>query len=86
MIGFLGQGIFASRFLLQWIASEKAKASVIPYSFWWLSLVGSILLLIYAVHIKAWPIILGQLPGFFVYARNLHLLWLNDKNVSRETT
>jgi len=90
IIGFLGQGIFACRFLVQWIASERVKTSIIPSSFWWLSLVGSVLLLVYAIHIKAWPIIIGQVPGFFVYARNLHFLWLDKQinqngNVSRET-
>jgi len=81
-IGFVGQLFFASRFLVQWIASEKAKASVIPVSFWWISILGSALVLVYAIDLRAWPIILGQIPGFFIYARNLHLL---DRSRRAET-
>lgn len=73
-VGLLGQAVFSARFILQWMASERAKRSVVPESFWWLSIAGSALLLAYAISIKAVPIVLGQVPGFFIYARNLQLL------------
>jgi lipid-A-disaccharide synthase-like uncharacterized protein len=73
-VGFLGQGLFFSRFLVQWIASERRGASVVPVSFWWLSLGGGALLLAYAVHRMDPVFILGQSFGFLVYARNLLLI------------
>jgi len=74
LVGFVGQAAFSARFLIQWLASEKAKASVIPVAFWWFSIVGSLLLLAYAVSIVAWPIILGQTPNVFIYSRNLYFI------------
>ncbi len=75
ILGFVAQGIWASRFLVQWIASERKKESVIPVAFWWISITGGLLTLIYALLIKSPPIFLGQLFGVFVYARNLHLIY-----------
>jgi len=69
--GFLGQALFSGRFVVQWIASERKRASVIPVSFWWLSLVGGATLLVYAIHRRDPVFILGQLGGLFVYGRNL---------------
>ncbi|MBN2143895.1 MAG: lipid-A-disaccharide synthase N-terminal domain-containing protein [Candidatus Aureabacteria bacterium] len=74
IIGFLGQGIFASRFLVQWVVSEKQGKSVIPLAFWHLSLAGSVFLLSYAIHRKDAVFILGQISGIFVYSRNLYLI------------
>jgi lipid-A-disaccharide synthase-like uncharacterized protein len=74
VIGFVGQALFFSRFLVQWIASERAKRSVMPTSFWWFSIAGSILLLAYAVHRLDIVFILGQSTGTFIYVRNLKLL------------
>jgi lipid-A-disaccharide synthase-like uncharacterized protein len=72
--GLLGQAAFFSRFLVQWIASERARRSYIPMSFWYLSLVGSLILLVYAVH-RAEPVFLvGYLPNAFVYVRNIMLV------------
>ena len=73
-IGLAGQAAFFSRFLVQWIASERAKQSVVPLSFWYLSLVGSLVLLVYSIHRKEPIIVLGYLPNAFVYVRNLALL------------
>jgi len=74
VVGFAGQLVFSMRFLVQWIASERRKRSVIPSSFWYLSIAGAGLLLAYALS-KADPVfILGQLLGFLVYLRNLHFL------------
>jgi len=72
--GLAGQAIFALRFLVQWIASEKKKESHIPLFFWYLSLAGSIILLTYAIHRRDPVFILGQSTGFVVYIRNLMLI------------
>ncbi len=74
-IGFLGQGIFASRFIVQWIYSEKKGESFIPIIFWYLSILGGIGLLTYAIFRKDPVIILGQSFGIFIYLRNLFLIY-----------
>jgi lipid-A-disaccharide synthase-like uncharacterized protein len=74
-IGFLGQGLFASRFIFQWIYSEKIGKSSIPIIFWYLSIFGGIGLLIYALFRKDPVIILGQMFGIFIYLRNLILIY-----------
>lgn len=74
ILGFSAQALFASRFIIQWIASERAGESVMPDVFWLLSLLGSSLLLIYAIKQKDPVFILGQSTGFLVYLRNLHLI------------
>ena len=82
IIGFLGQGLFASRFLVQWIYSEKKGESHIPVIFWYLSIFGGIGLLIYAIFREDPVIILGQSFGLFIYLRNLFLIYKknNEKN------
>ena len=79
VIGFLGQGIFASRFIIQWIYSEKKGVSYIPVIFWYLSIFGGIGLLIYAIFRKDPVIILGQSFGIFIYLRNLILIYKKNK-------
>ncbi len=74
IIGFIGQTIFASRFLIQWIVSERASKSVIPNIFWWISLAGSMVLLSYAIHKQDPVFIVGQSCGFLIYSRNLYLI------------
>ena len=74
-IGFLGQGLFASRFIFQWIYSEKKGESAIPLIFWYLSIFGGIGLLTYAIFRKDPVIISGQLFGIFIYLRNLILIY-----------
>ncbi len=74
-IGFLGQGVFASRFIVQWIYSEKKGESYIPIVFWYLSIFGGIGLLTYAIFRKDPVIILGQTFGIFIYLRNLILIY-----------
>lgn len=71
-VGFLGQAFFFSRFLVQWLASEKAGRSVIPMAFWYLSLLGGGTLFVYAVHIGDPVFIVGQSTGAFIYLRNLY--------------
>jgi lipid-A-disaccharide synthase-like uncharacterized protein len=78
-IGFLGQAIFSARFIVQWIVSERRRQSVIPLSFWFLSIGGSLTLLIYAVHRRDPVFIVGQLGGMIVYVRNLWLIWRAQK-------
>ncbi len=82
LIGFLGQGLFASRFIVQWIYSEKKGVSSIPIIFWYLSILGGIGLLTYAIFRKDPVIISGQLFGIFIYLRNLILIYRkkNEKN------
>ena len=80
VIGFLGQGLFASRFIVQWIYSERRGASSIPIVFWYISIFGGIALLIYAIFRKDPVIITGQLFGIFVYLRNLILIYKKKKN------
>ena len=75
VIGFIGQGLFASRFIVQWIYSEKKGESHIPIIFWYLSIFGGIGLLIYAIFRKDPVIILGQSFGIFIYLRNLYLIY-----------
>lgn len=74
LLGFLGQAVFSGRFIVQWIASERKRASVVPDVFWWLSLAGGALLLSYAVHRGDPVFIVGQAAGLLVYARNLALI------------
>jgi lipid-A-disaccharide synthase-like uncharacterized protein len=79
IIGFLGGAMFFSRFYVQWIVSEHRKESVIPVSFWYLSIFGSLFLLAYSIH-KAEPIfILMYLPNCFIYSRNLYLIHKKKK-------
>ena len=72
-LGFLAQAIFASRFIVQWIASEKERKSVIPMAFWYLSFCGGLMLTIYAVYRKDPVFIVGQASGLIVYSRNIVL-------------
>jgi len=73
-IGLAGQSLFMMRFIVQWIHSERHKKSLIPVSFWYLSLSGGMIVLAYGIHRMDPVIILGQLPGTIVYARNLILI------------
>lgn len=76
-IGFIGQFLFASRFILQWIVTEKNKKSTIPIQFWYLSIFGGLILLSYAIYRKDPVIITGQLFGILVYSRNLYYIYKN---------
>lgn len=74
LIGLAGQMLFMSRFLVQWIASERAKRSVIPEAFWYFSLVGGAIVLAYGVQRNDLVIILGQMFGVIVYVRNIYFI------------
>ncbi|OQR29584.1 hypothetical protein BWR59_19140 [Pseudomonas sp. Bc-h] len=73
-VGFIGQLAFTGRFVLQWLYSEYKKRSVIPVGFWYLSIIGSALLLAYAIYRQDPVFIVGQSFGFIVYLRNLQLI------------
>ena len=75
IIGFVGQGLFASRFIFQWIYSEKKGESTIPIIFWYLSIFGGAGLLTYAIFRQDPVIIVGQTFGIFIYLRNLILIY-----------
>ena len=79
-IGLLGQACFTSRFLIQWIASERQKKSVVPALFWYCSIVGGGLLLAYALYRKDPVFICGQLTGLIVYARNLMFIMREQRS------
>ena len=73
-VGLLGQALFSARFLVQWIASERRKQSVVPVHFWYFSIGGGLTLLGYAIYRQDPVFILGQGAGLFVYARNLYFI------------
>ncbi len=75
VLGFVAQGVFSARFLVQWIVSEKEGRSVVPVAFWYLSVIGGGLLLLYAIFRKDPVFILGQAGGLVVYVRNLYLIY-----------
>ncbi len=82
IIGFTAQGLFASRFIVQWIYSEKKGESYIPVIFWYLSIFGGLGLLIYAIFRKDPVIIAGQSFGLLIYIRNLYLIYKkNNKKI-----
>jgi len=74
-VGFIGQAIFSARFTVQWIASERARRSVVPLAFWFLSLAGGLTLLAYAIYKRDPVFITGQAAGLVVYSRNLYLIY-----------
>jgi len=79
IFGFAAQAMFTARFLVQWIASERAKDSVMPLAFWYFSLAGGVMLLAYALY-RADPVfILGQALGVVIYGRNLWLIYAKRK-------
>ncbi len=75
LIGFSGMAIFSSRFVVQWIASERRKESVIPVSFWYLSLLGSFIMLVYAFRQQDPVFILSYLFNGLIYGRNLYFIY-----------
>ena len=74
ILGLAGQSLFVLRWFVQLAASEKAKKSVVPEVFWYLSLAGALLVFVYAIYIANLVLMLGQF-GLFIYARNVYLLW-----------
>ena len=74
LLGVVAQALFTMRFVVQWLASEKAGRSVVPMTFWWFSIGGGALLLMYALYRRDPVFILGQGFGVFVYVRNLQFV------------
>lgn len=74
LIGLLGQSLFMMRFIVQWVASEKVKQSIVPQTFWYFSLGGGVILFIYALHQQDIVFTLGQGLGLFIYLRNLYFI------------
>ncbi len=83
IVGFAGQALFSARFILQWLASERARRSVIPKAFWYFSLGGSTVLLAYAIHRQDPVFIVGQAAGLFIYLRNLFLIAIEERSGRR---
>ncbi len=81
-VGFGAQLLFSARFLIQWLASEKAGRSVMPISFWYFSIAGGVLLLCYAIWRRDPVFILGQSTGVFIYSRNLYLIIRERRNAA----
>ena len=73
-VGLFGQALFSARFLVQWLASERRKQSIVPVHFWYFSVGGGLTLLAYAIYRQDPVFILGQGAGLFVYARNLYFI------------
>lgn len=83
-LGLAGQVLFAGRMIAQWLASEKSKRSVVPESFWWMSLAGSSMLIVYFAWRKDVVGILGQTTGWLIYLRNLWLIRTHHGQPSAE--
>lgn len=75
VMGLLGQALFSGRMILQWIVSERRKRSVVPVGFWWMSLAGASMLLVYFIWRRDIVGVLGQSTGWIIYTRNLYLIY-----------
>lgn len=82
ILGFAAQALFTMRFVVQWIASERARRSVMPVAFWFFSIGGGVLLLIYALYRRDPVFIAGQALGLVVYVRNLYFIIVNGRQAS----
>jgi lipid-A-disaccharide synthase-like uncharacterized protein len=74
VIGFLGPAMFSARFIVQWLATERARRSIVPLAFWYFSLLGGATLLSYAIYKRDPVFIVGQAAGLVVYLRNLYFI------------
>lgn len=83
--GFVAQALFAARFIVQWIASERRRMSHVPVTFWWLSLSGGVLMASYGVLRRDPVIVFGQAPALIVYVRNLILIHRHAHGIAAET-
>ena len=81
--GLIAQLAFAARFLVQWIASERAGKSVVPMAFWFFSIGGGLMTLIYGIVKREPVIIIGQLLANIIYVRNVMLIWKNRGSQSQ---
>jgi len=83
LVGFGGQVLFMGRFVIQWLISERQRRSVIPVSFWYLSILGALVLLAYALHRRDPVFVAGQGLGVAIYLRNLRLIRLERAQAER---
>jgi lipid-A-disaccharide synthase-like uncharacterized protein len=82
-VGFLAQLMFSMRFIVQWIASERARRSIVPETFWYFSLVGGAMLLAYAVYRLDPVFMLGQAMGLVIYSRNIYFIRASKRDDAR---
>ena len=85
-IGFFGQALFFMRFLVQWVASEIKKRSIIPLAFWYFSFFGGLTLLAYAIYRRDPVFIIGQSTGSIIYIRNMQLVYKERRGVAKPTS
>ena len=78
-VGLFAQVMFSMRFLVQWVATERARASIIPETFWYFSFGGGVLLLAYAIYRFDPVFMLGQATGLVIYSRNIYFIWLGKR-------
>lgn len=83
VVGLGGQLMFSARFIVQWIASERARRSIMPVAFWYFSIAGGAILLAYAIHRHDPVFILGQSLGVVIYSRNLWLIHAERRRSAR---
>ena len=81
-IGFFGQGLFFTRFLIQWVQTERKRQSTIPIAFWYFSIFGSLILLSYAIYKEDIVFIVGQSMGIIIYLRNLYFIYFAKNNMN----
>jgi lipid-A-disaccharide synthase-like uncharacterized protein len=84
-IGLVGQCMFFMRFVVQWFASEKQKQSIVPESFWYWSIAGGTIVLIYSIHLINPVFILAQGMGLTIYSRNLYFIWRKKRQEAKQT-
>ncbi|RST84474.1 hypothetical protein EJC49_20440 [Aquibium carbonis] len=84
VLGFVAQAMFTMRFVVQWLASEREKRSVVPIAFWFFSLGGGALLLVYAIQRQDPVFIAGQGMGLLIYVRNLWLIFNERRSLSQQ--
>lgn len=84
ILGFVAQALFTMRFVVQWLASEREKRSVVPIAFWFFSLGGGTLLLVYAIQRQDPVFIAGQAMGLFIYVRNLKLIFNERRRLAAQ--
>ena len=85
LFGFLAQAMFTGRFLVQWIASERQRRSVMPVAFWYFSLAGGVMLLAYALYRQDPVFVMGQAFGVIIYSRNLWLIYSERRRATVES-
>ncbi|PWC42372.1 hypothetical protein TSO221_22100 [Azospirillum sp. TSO22-1] len=74
-VGFFAQALFMMRFVVQWIASERVRRSIVPETFWYFSIGGGLLLLAYSIYRVDPVYMFGQGLGLLIYFRNLYFVW-----------